>query len=201
MTQQCRECGAILPDGARSCMQCGTSVDSVGRSSGGPQKNLKFIQPAIAGGLLLGLLSSLPIINLANLIFGAWILAGGALTAHLLSRQRPSGISFGDGAFGGVLSGFFGAVVSTIMLIPSKLFFAADWETVRQQAEQQLAQTPETAGPMRDLLLRAMSAEVSFTTEMFWFFFYGFSFSLFAMLGGMLMVWISNRRQKRQIEV
>jgi hypothetical protein len=141
------------------------------------------------------------IINLANLIFGAWILAGGALTAHLVSKQRPSGISYGDGAFGGVLSGFFGAVVSTIMLIPSKLFFASDWETVRQQAEQQLAKTPETAGPMRDLLLRAMSAEVSFTTEMFWFFFYGFSFSLFAMLGGMLMVWISNRRRKKRISV
>jgi hypothetical protein len=201
MTQQCRECGAILPDGARTCMQCGTAVGPPGSSAGGPQKNLKFIQPAIAGGLLLGLLSSLPIINLANLIFGAWILAGGALTAHLVSRQRPSGISYGDGAFGGVLSGFFGAVISTIMLIPSKLFFAADWETVRQQAEQQLAQTPETAGPMRDLLLRAMSAEVSITTEMFWFFFYGFSFSLFAMLGGMLMVWISNRRKKRRIEV
>jgi zinc-ribbon domain len=201
MTQQCRECGAILPDGARTCMQCGTSVDSQATSSAGPQRNLEFVQPAIAGGLLLGLLSSLPIINLANLIFGAWILAGGALTAHLVSKQRPSGISYGDGAFGGVLSGFFGAVVSTIMLIPSKLFFASDWETVRQQAEQQLAKTPETAGPMRDLLLRAMSAEVSFTTEMFWFFFYGFSFSLFAMLGGMLMVWISNRRRKKRISV
>jgi hypothetical protein len=181
-------------------MQCGTSVGAPIRSSGGPQPNLEFIQPAIAGGVLLGLLSSLPIINLANLIFGAWILAGGALTTHLVLKQRPSGISYGDGAFGGVLSGFFGAVVSTVMLIPSKLFFAADWETVRQQAELQLAKTPETAGPMRDLLLRAMSAEVSFTTEMFWFFFYGFSFSLFAMIGGMLMVWISNRRRGKGVK-
>jgi hypothetical protein len=182
-------------------MQCGTPVASPARSPGGPQGTLEFVQPAIVGGLLLGLLSSLPIINLANLIFGAWILAGGALTAYLLSRQRPSGISYGDGAFGGVLSGFFGAVVSTITLIPSKLFFAADWENLRQQAEQQLAKTPETAGPMRDLLLRAMSAEVSFTTEMFWFFFYGFSFSLFAMIGGILMVWISNRRRRNGVKV
>jgi hypothetical protein len=53
---------------------------------------------------------------------------------------------------------------------------------------------------MRDLFLRAMSAEVSFTTEMFWFFFYGFSFSLFAMLGGMLMVWISKRRRKKAVK-
>jgi hypothetical protein len=179
-------------------MQCGTSINAPKNSSGGTQPNLEFIQPAIAGGLLLGLLSSLPLINLGNLIFGAWILAGGALTTHLVLKQRPSGISYGDGAFGGVLSGFFGAVVSTLLLIPSKLLFTADWETVRQRAELQLANSPETAGPMRDLFLRAMSAEVSFTTEMFWFFFYGFSFSLFAMLGGMLMVWISKRRRKKQ---
>lgn len=182
-------------------MQCGTTVDSSAKSTGGPQGTLEFVQPAIAGGLLLGLLSSLPIINLANLLFGAWILAGGALTARLLLRQRPSGISYGDGAFGGVLSGLFGSIVATILLIPSKLFFAADWELGRQQAELQMRKTPEAAGPMLDLALRAMSPEVSFTTEMFWFFLYGMIFSLLAMIGGMLMVWISNRRLRNRREV
>jgi zinc ribbon protein len=196
MSQQCRECGAILPDTARACMQCGTPVDSPERHSTGSRAPLQFVQPAIAGGFLLGLLSSLPIISAANLIFGAWILAGGALTALLVSKQRPSGISYGDGAYGGVLSGFFGAVVSTIMLIPNKLFFAANWETLRQQTELKLTQMPEVEAPMRDLFLRAMSGEVSFTTEMVWLFFYGFTFSLFAMFGGILMVWILKRRRK-----
>ena len=195
MTQQCRECGAKLPDGSRTCMQCGTPVDSPMKSTSGPHGTLEFVQPAIAGGLLLGLLSSLPIVNLANLLFGFWILAGGALTSHLIARQRASGISYGDGAFGGVLSGLFGSIVATIMLIPSKLYFAAEWETGRQQAELQLNKTPEAAGPMRDLLLRALSPEVSFTTELFWFFMYGFLFSLVAMMGGMLMVWVINRRK------
>lgn len=174
-------------------MQCGTPVDPA-RKTSTSQGTLEFVQPAIAGGLLLGLLSSLPIVNLGNLIFGAWILAGGALTTHLLLKQRPSGLSYGDGAFGGVLSGLFGSIVATILLIPSKMFFAADWEAGRQQAELQMKKTPEAAGPMLDLALRAMSPEVSFTTELFWFFLYGMIFSLFAMVGGMLMVWISNRR-------
>jgi hypothetical protein len=193
--QQCRECGSRLPDGARSCMQCGTSVELSAKTNRGPQSKLEFLQPAIAGGLLLGLLSSIPIIQAANLIFGLWILAGGAFTSHLLMKQRPSGIGYGDGAFGGVLSGLFGAIVATIMLIPSKLIFTADFEAGRQQAEQQLAKTPDVAGPMRDLVLRALSPEVSLTTEMFWFFIFGICFSLFAMLGGMLMVWIANRRR------
>jgi hypothetical protein len=196
MTQQCRECGAKLPEDARSCMQCGTTVESSARSPLSPQANLEFVQPAIAGGLLLGLLSSLPYISAGNLIFGLWIVAGGALSTHLLLKQRPSGISYGDGAFGGVLSGFVGSIVATIMLIPSKLMFTADWEAGRQQAELQLSKTPETAGQMRDLVLRAMSPEVSFTTEIFWLIVYGFMFSLFAMIGGMLMVWISNRRKR-----
>jgi hypothetical protein len=176
-------------------------VDPVAGLSRGPQTSLHFVQPAITGGVLLGLLSSLPIVSLVNLIFGAWILAGGALTARLVSRQRPSGISYGDGAYGGVLSGVFGAVVATLMLIPDKLLFAADWETMRQQAEQQLAKTPDLPEPMRDLLLRAMSAEVSVTTVLAWFFIYVFSFSLLAMIGGMLMVWISDRRRKKGIKV
>jgi len=199
MTQQCRECGAKLPDGATACMQCGTSVDSSAKSTGRSQSALEFVRPAISGGLLLGLLSSLPIINLANAIFGLWIVIGGAVTTRLLIKQRPSGVSYGDGAFGGVLSGFFGAIVATIMVIPDKFFFASEWEEVRRQAELQMTQVPKEAWPMRDLLLRAQSTEVSLTTEMVWFFIYGFSFSLFAMLGGILMVWISNRRRRRGI--
>jgi hypothetical protein len=176
-------------------------VAPVAGLSRGPQTSLHFVQPAITGGVLLGILSSLPIVSQVNLIFGAWILAGGALTARLVSRQRPSGISYGDGAYGGVLSGVFGAVVATLMLIPDKLFFTADWDAMRQQAEQQLSKTPDLPEPMRDLLLRAMSAEVSVPTVLAWFFIYVFSFSLLAMIGGMLMVWISDRRRKKGIKV
>jgi hypothetical protein len=199
MTQQCRECGAKLPDGSTACLQCGTPVHASSGSKGRSQAALEFVQPAISGGLLLGLLSSLPIISLGNAIFGMWILAGGALTANLLNKQRPSGISVGDGAFGGVLSGLFGSIVSTLMVIPSKLYFVSGWKEVHQGIEQQLNNTPEVPVPFRDLLLRATSPEVSFTTEMVWFFIYGFTYSLLAMVGGMLMAWILDRRKGKGI--
>jgi hypothetical protein len=197
MTQVvCRECGARLPDNARTCLQCGTAVEVSGRSIGGSPQNLDFVRPALAGGLLLGLLSSIPIINAANAVFGAWILVGGALSAHLLMKQGPSpGINYGDGAFVGVLSGFFGSIVATIMLIPSKIFFIADWVDIRQQFETQMNKRPEVVGPLRDLSLRAVSPEVSLTTELYWLFMLGIVFSLVAMFGAMLMVWMANRRQ------
>lgn len=200
MTQVvCRECGARLPDNARTCMQCGTTVEDSGKSIGGTPQNLEFVRPAIAGGLFLGLLSSIPIINAANLLFGAWILAGGALSAQLLMKQRPKGgISYGDGAFGGVLSGVIGSIVATLMLAPSKIFFSADWVALRQKTELQLNGTPDAPPAMRDLFLRAVSPEISITTGLFWFFLFGVFFSLFAMFGGMSMVWIANRRQAKK---
>ena len=176
-------------------MQCGTSVERPPNSAGGTHANLEFVQPALVGGLLLGLLSSIPIVQAG---FGVWILSGGALTVHLLLKQRPTGIGYGDGAFGGVLSGFVGAIVATLMLIPSKLIFASDFELIHQEVERQLSRNPEMEGPMRDLILRAWSPEVSLTTEMFSLFVYGFFFSLIAMFGGLLMVWIANRRRTRQ---
>jgi hypothetical protein len=178
-------------------MQCGTPVELSIQAATGSQPNLEFLRPSIAGGLLLGLLSSLPYVESANLIFGVWVLAGGAFSAHLLMKQRRSGISYGDGAFGGVLSGFFGAVVATLMLIPSKLLFVADWEAGRQQAELQLSKTPDVTGPLSDLFLRALSPEISLPTELFWFFMYGIFFSLFAMCGGLLMVWLAKKRKKK----
>jgi hypothetical protein len=180
-------------------MQCGTTVEDSGKSIGGTPQNLEFVRPAIAGGLFLGLLSSIPIINAANLLFGAWILAGGALSAQLLMKQRPKGgISYGDGAFGGVLSGVIGSIVATLMLAPSKIFFSADWVALRQKTELQLNGTPDAPPAMRDLFLRAVSPEISITTGLFWFFLFGVFFSLFAMFGGMSMVWIANRRQAKK---
>ena len=106
----------------------------------------------------------LAIINLANLIFGAWILAGGALTAHLCSKTASDPASAMATVLEGTQAGFFGAVVSTIMLIPeAKLVFAADWETVRQQAGTAIGQDTRNRRPPCGSPSRAMSAqEVSF---------------------------------------
>jgi len=175
-------------------MQCGTIVHPA-RSA---QPGLKFGRPAVIGGVLLGLLSTLPIVQAGNLFFGAWILAGGAVTARLLMKQRPNGvINYGDGAFGGVLSGLVGAIVAALSLIPSKLLFPSDFDQVHLKFEEQFRNIPETDGPLKELLLRALSPEISLTTELVYFFLFGITFSLIAMFGGMLMVWIS-KRQSRQ---
>lgn len=77
-------------------------------------------QPILVGGLFIGVLSALPIINIANCCC-LWILCGGAIAAHLTQQQRPAPITAGDGAMAGLLAGLIGAVVWLIVSTPIRL--------------------------------------------------------------------------------
>ncbi len=75
------------------------------------------LQPALLGGVAIGVLSALPVINLANCCC-AWILFGGALAAYLMQQNHPEPIMIGDGAIVGLLAGVVGAFVWLIVSIP-----------------------------------------------------------------------------------
>lgn len=79
----------------------------------GPAK----LQPALLGGLVMGILSALPLISAANCCC-AWILFGGGLAAYLMQQSHPAPINAGDGAIVGLLAGVIGAVVWAVLSIP-----------------------------------------------------------------------------------
>ena len=74
-------------------------------------------QPALLGGLTIGVLSALPVINLANCCC-AWILFGGALAAYLMQQGHPEPINTGDGAVVGLMAGVVGAFVWLLISVP-----------------------------------------------------------------------------------
>ena len=78
------------------------------------------LQPALLGGAVLGVLSALPFINLANCCC-IWFITGGVLAAYLMQQNYPAPVSAGDGAMVGLLAGVFGAIVATIVSIPLRL--------------------------------------------------------------------------------
>ena len=80
-------------------------------------------QPALIGGVVIGVLSALPYINLANCCC-AWILFGGALAAYLMQQNHPEPIQIGDGAIVGLLAGTIGAFVWLIVSIPIDIAMA-----------------------------------------------------------------------------
>lgn len=197
--RQCRECGANLPDQARYCLQCGTVVDAEEQKQEQPQQPLPpldFIQPALAGGMFLGVLSTLPFISAANCLCCMWVLCGGGIGALLLLKQRPTGITYGDGAFVGVLSGLFGAVIGTIVHIPVQIIMSRMMQSQQQQIEEAFRQLG-LEGPMRDWGMRILSGEISVGTILVFFFMNLLMWSLFAMIGGILTVAIMKKRAQQ----
>jgi hypothetical protein len=73
------------------------------------------VQPALLGGVTIGVLSALPVVNCCCC---AWILFGGALASYLMQQNHPEPIEVGDGAVAGLLAGVIGAFVWLIVSIP-----------------------------------------------------------------------------------
>src|SRR5205814_1251056 len=68
-------------------------------------------QPALIGGLVMGVLSALPLVNAANICCCLWVIAGGAVAAYLLQQNQTMPIAPGDGALVGLFAGIIGAFV------------------------------------------------------------------------------------------
>ena len=68
------------------------------------------MQPALIGGLFIGILSALPIVNLCNCCC-VWVLGGGALAAYLQQQNQQPPITVAQGARAGLLAGVVAAFV------------------------------------------------------------------------------------------
>ena len=78
----------------------------------------RYTQPALIGGLVMGVLSALPFISAGNVCCCLWVIAGGAVAAYVLQQNEPTPITPADGALVGLLAGLLGAVVQIIISIP-----------------------------------------------------------------------------------
>src|SRR5689334_15717069 len=73
------------------------------------------LMPALLGGLFIGALSSLPIIEKGNLCCCLWVVTGGVLAAWLMQQNTPRPVTLGEGAVAGLLAGLFGVVVMAVI--------------------------------------------------------------------------------------
>jgi hypothetical protein len=70
------------------------------------------LQPALLGGLLIGVLSALPFLSMCCCL---WVIAGGVLTTYLLQERLTTPVTAGDATVAGLLAGIFGAILSTVL--------------------------------------------------------------------------------------
>ena len=109
-------------------------------------------QPALYGGLLLGVLSALPIVGAGNLCCCLWVIAGGVVAAYVLQNNQPTPISLGDGAVVGLLAGLIGAVLWQAIAVPIALVLGPLQARVVERVLSNASDLPENVRPLLDML-------------------------------------------------
>ena len=83
-----------------------------------------YTQPALVGGVVLGVLSALPVVAAGNLCCCLWVVSGGLVASYIFQQNHSGPITPGDGALVGLLAGLVGACVQTIVSIPVEILVA-----------------------------------------------------------------------------
>ena len=75
------------------------------------------LKSALIGGVIAGIASGLPYIEMANSACCALYIGGGLLATYLYMKDRPASpkTPYGHGAVVGLLAGVFGGIVATIV--------------------------------------------------------------------------------------
>jgi hypothetical protein len=138
-------------------------------------------QPALVGGLVLGVLSALPIIAAGNLCCCLWVVAGGMTAAYVLQQNDPQPITAADGALAGFLAGIVGAIVYLMVSIPVTFF-------VSPMERRLLQRIAETAGNMPPEFRRYMDGSMAMASVrlVLGFVLMVFAGAVFSTLGGLL---------------
>jgi hypothetical protein len=112
-------------------------------------------QPALLGGLFIGVLSALPVVNSANFCCCLWVVVGGVLTAYLQQQARPAPLDSTEAALGGLLAGAIGAVlyIAAMAIMLSGAMGAGIIEQVRQGIEE----NPQVPAEVRDRIIDLVS--------------------------------------------
>lgn len=151
------------------------------------------LQPALFGGLFIGVLSALPVVNAGNCVCCMWVIGGGMLAAYLMQQNHLYPITSADGALVGILAGLFGSVVATILSIPINMMmgpmtrrliegvlsrpdFPSEWRAVFENMSANAAAGPTALGIAMNLVTYAIVGLI------------------FGMLGGLLGVAIFRKK-------
>src|SRR5512134_114240 len=137
-------------------------------------------QPALLGGLFIGVLSALPVISAANLCCCLWVVVGGVLVVYLQQQAKPTPVETGEAVLGGLLAGVIGAVIASIgVMLLASMGGPMIQDTIRQAMEENNDIPPEMreniirwfSGPNLGLLIMVMSIPI---------------YAVFAMAGSLL---------------
>jgi hypothetical protein len=147
------------------------------------------IKSAAIGGVLLGVLSAIPFVNIPNLCCCAWALFGGGLATYLWVKRSPTPVSVGDGAFLGAIAGVIGAAVYMILGVPLGIVMGNTMAAL-------IVNMMQSADPRQAEILRAqMAASQSVGAAILSGILFAFFILVFSTLGGLIAVPIFEKRK------
>jgi hypothetical protein len=139
------------------------------------------LQPALYGGLFIGVLSALPLINIGNCCCCLWVLTGGVLAVYLRQQNSPYSVPASEGALVGLLAGLIGGVVAGLLSIPLQAMTSGFQQQI---VDRILSSNPDMPAEARDAMewakgstLQTVGALINVVV-----------FTIFGMLGGLLGV-------------
>jgi len=151
-------------------------------------------KPAFIGGILLGVLSSLPYLNCACCI---WVIGGGLLAAYLYVKESAFAVTLGRGVMLGFLTGVVGTAVAALFSIPLVLMSSGGSQGIAEQIRQVMDQLPgfppESREAMDELMDREGFLPFLFMVSIFSQLVVN---SLLAMIGGALGVALFEKRKR-----
>jgi hypothetical protein len=146
------------------------------------------LKPAIIGGLVVGLLSAIPFVNIGNYCCCLWALLGGALASYMYIKSSPTPVKIGEGALLGVLAGAVGALIYIVLGIPLAIVAGGAMRALMLQ----LLQNADP-GMARQMRYQMMSQSIPATILA------GFGYAVllvgFSTIGGLLGVSIFEKRK------
>lgn len=150
-----------------------------------PKPDMKI--PALYGGLIIGLISSIPFVSFINCFCCAGVLLGGFLSVMFYKNNfTPDTPPFtsGDCVLVGLLAGVVGAVISTFLSVIFTIIFG----NLAMQFLLDLLRHSNIHLPANvlDQLETAMAEKMTIFHIVTNFFFAGFIYMIFGMLGGLI---------------
>lgn len=139
------------------------------------------LQPALFGGLFIGVLSALPIINIGNCCC-LWVIGGGVLATYLMQQNHPYPVAAADGALAGLLAGLTGGVLGTLLSIPVEMMMGP---VQKQLMERILSSQQDIPEGTRRMIENMNVGAVAVAFKLVFSVFIG---AVFGMLGGLLGV-------------
>jgi hypothetical protein len=136
-------------------------------------------QPAVIGGLVMGVLSALPLISAGNLCCCLWVVSGGVVAAYILQQNQAAALTPGDGAIVGLMAGVIGAFVYLALSIPISILIAPMERMVMQRIVDNSNMPPE----FRDYMGTYVGGGIRIALG---FIFMLFAGSIFSTLGGLI---------------